>query len=31
LILSDGRSDEESVRRRIARDFYAQMEKENRS
>lgn len=31
LILSDGRTDEESVRRRIARDFYAQMEKENRS
>jgi CRISPR system Cascade subunit CasB len=31
LILSDGRTDEDSVRRRIARDFYAQMEKESRS
>lgn len=31
LILSDGRADGEAVRRRIARDFYTQMEREKRS
>lgn len=31
LILSDGRGDEETVRRRIARDYYAQTEKEERA